>query len=266
MESNFNQKEEIERFSVSVPKDIYEAFEEMRKQVGVSRSQAIRNAMHLFIEKETQNPEHDVEEIGEKYTLGTIYLLMKHSDWGITHEHVHEEPHIFSENPAHSHASQTKQLYHDDSEEHQHKGEKSGHFHEAHHDKHEHEHKGEKSGHFHESHRDKHEYEHKESQEIDYQDNEFPTNNDGQTEIDNSESEVKMRYINVLEADVLKNMEIQHEFHDVIVSVTHIHAEHDICLETLIVKGKISRIKALYSKLRKLRSIIDIRLFIALSH
>ena len=219
MEHNSPQKEDIERFSVSVPRDIYLAFEEMRKQIGISRSQAIRNAMHLFVEKETQNVEFSASELGEKYTLGTIYLLMKHSQWGITHEHIHEEPHIFSKGHLHSASSLND-------------ADNSGDMHE---DNQDHEHNQVK-------------------QEMDEEKHE----EDG--------IEESSRYINVLEADVLKNMEIQHEYHDVIVSVTHIHAEHDICLETLIVKGKISRIQSLYSKLRKLRSVIDVRLFIALSH
>ena len=244
MGTNSPQKDDIERFSVSVPRDIYQGFEEMRKQIGISRSQAIRNAMHLFVEKEAQNMDYtsgspELTKLADMYTLGTIYMLMKHSHWGITRDHKHDEPHIFSQGHSsdpiikkhisdeNDYSMKDQDYSEDEDDENLQENEQE------YANEHEHEH-----GHEHEH---EHEHEHKENEEI-------------------------SRYINVLEADVLKNMEIQHEFHDVIISVTHIHAEHDICLESLIVKGKISRIQSLYSKLRKLRSVIDVRLFIALSH
>lgn len=212
MGTNQPTKEEIERFSVTVPKEIYESFENIRKNIGISRSQAVRNAMHLFIENETQNIEDDSDKVDDSFILGTIYLLMKHASWGVTSDHHHEEEHHFGHGHHH---------HHEDNNEDHHGGIHSH---------------GEKD-------------------------------EGGQTdEVNDNESvDEKMRYITVLESDILKNLEIQHEFHDIIISVSHIHAEHDICLEVLITKGKLSRIKALYAKLRKLRFAIDVRLFIALS-
>ncbi len=35
-----------------------------------------------------------------------------------------------------------------------------------------------------------------------------------------------------------KLMNVQHDFHNLILSTQHVHLEHDLCLETIAVKGK----------------------------
>ncbi|MFZ4523889.1 MAG: nickel-responsive transcriptional regulator NikR [Bacteroidales bacterium] len=35
-----------------------------------------------------------------------------------------------------------------------------------------------------------------------------------------------------------KLMTVQHDFHELILSTQHVHIEHDLCLETIAVKGK----------------------------
>ncbi|MBN1332674.1 MAG: nickel-responsive transcriptional regulator NikR, partial [Synergistales bacterium] len=48
---------------------------------------------------------------------------------------------------------------------------------------------------------------------------------------------------------------IQHEFGDVIICSTHIHVDHDHCLEVIVTRGKSRIIKDLVIELGKLRCI-----------
>ena len=40
-------------------------------------------------------------------------------------------------------------------------------------------------------------------------------------------------------------MEIQHQHHDLVVSTTHVHLDHDNCLETTILRGKTETVRQL---------------------
>jgi hypothetical protein len=40
-------------------------------------------------------------------------------------------------------------------------------------------------------------------------------------------------------------MELQHEYHDVIISTVHSHLDHDMCLEVVVVKGVLSKVQEL---------------------
>lgn len=51
--------------------------------------------------------------------------------------------------------------------------------------------------------------------------------------------------------------EIQHQFHHDVVSTTHIHLNHDDCLEVIIVRGKASRARSLADQLIALRGVKD---------
>jgi len=42
---------------------------------------------------------------------------------------------------------------------------------------------------------------------------------------------------------------IQHDYHEFIVSDTHVHLDHDNCLDVIIVKGKIGKIKMIANRL-----------------
>lgn len=44
-------------------------------------------------------------------------------------------------------------------------------------------------------------------------------------------------------------LELQHEHHDMIVSVMHVHLEHDHCLEVMVIKGLASKARALAGRL-----------------
>jgi len=48
---------------------------------------------------------------------------------------------------------------------------------------------------------------------------------------------------------------IQHDFGDVIICSTHIHVDHDHCLEVIVTRGKSGDIKELVKELGKLRCI-----------
>ena len=50
-------------------------------------------------------------------------------------------------------------------------------------------------------------------------------------------------------------MEIQHEHNDMVVSTTHIHLDHDTCLEIIILRGRAGAIQQLASRIRGLKGI-----------
>jgi len=54
-----------------------------------------------------------------------------------------------------------------------------------------------------------------------------------------------------------KVTEVQHDFHHHIVSTTHVHMDHNNCLEVIIVKGKPQEVQDLADKLIALRGIRD---------
>jgi CopG family nickel-responsive transcriptional regulator len=53
--------------------------------------------------------------------------------------------------------------------------------------------------------------------------------------------------------------ESQHDYTDIISAVTHTHLDHENCLETIMVKGKISRIKELAGKISMNRGIKSLK-------
>ncbi len=56
--------------------------------------------------------------------------------------------------------------------------------------------------------------------------------------------------------DLLKKInEVQHNFYNYIVSDTHVHLDHDNCLDVIIVKGKTSKIKDIADKLISIKGI-----------
>ncbi len=52
-----------------------------------------------------------------------------------------------------------------------------------------------------------------------------------------------------------KATNIQHNYHDLVISSQHVHLDHDNCLETIIVKGKASKLKELADKLIALKGV-----------
>lgn len=54
-----------------------------------------------------------------------------------------------------------------------------------------------------------------------------------------------------------KVTEIQHDFHGLIVSTTHVHMDHHNCLEVIIVKGKAKEVQELSDMLLAQRGVRD---------
>ncbi len=52
-----------------------------------------------------------------------------------------------------------------------------------------------------------------------------------------------------------KSTDIQHNYHDLILSVQHVHLDHHNCLETIAVKGKASKLKSLADKLIAIKGV-----------
>jgi CopG family nickel-responsive transcriptional regulator len=46
-----------------------------------------------------------------------------------------------------------------------------------------------------------------------------------------------------------KLVDVQHDYHDLILSVQHVHLDHDNCLETIAVKGKARKLEELSDKI-----------------
>lgn len=54
---------------------------------------------------------------------------------------------------------------------------------------------------------------------------------------------------------VSKLLEVQHETHNLIVSMQHIHLDHDTCLEILAVRGESSQVRELFYKIKALKGV-----------
>lgn len=50
-------------------------------------------------------------------------------------------------------------------------------------------------------------------------------------------------------------MDVQHDYHENILSTQHIHLDHDNCLEIVVVKGKPKEIQELYGKLKSAKGV-----------
>ena len=60
-----------------------------------------------------------------------------------------------------------------------------------------------------------------------------------------------------------KMTELQHDFGDAIVCTTHVHADHDHCLEVIVVRGEVPRVRGLIQALRSLKAITTLSPVIA---
>ncbi len=57
--------------------------------------------------------------------------------------------------------------------------------------------------------------------------------------------------------------DLQHDFGSVIVCTTHVHADHDHCLETIIVRGSVDLVKDFIAALRSLKAVQSVSPVIA---
>jgi len=79
------ENKEYKRFTISLPKRLYESFEKFRDKLGMSRSDAIRKAMHSFMISEEDIYTHTAN------VVGCITILMTHEHPDLKEEnHVHD--------------------------------------------------------------------------------------------------------------------------------------------------------------------------------
>ena len=57
---------------------------------------------------------------------------------------------------------------------------------------------------------------------------------------------------------------LQHEYFNFIVSVLHVHINHDDCMEVIVLRGEISQVRALADSLLSLKGVKHGRLFVTL--
>ncbi len=50
-------------------------------------------------------------------------------------------------------------------------------------------------------------------------------------------------------------IDIQHDYHGIILSTQHIHLDHDNCLEIIVIRGKPKEIEDLYGKLKSAKGV-----------
>jgi metal-responsive CopG/Arc/MetJ family transcriptional regulator len=95
--------EEYKRFTVSLPEDLYRVFEKFRKHLSISRSEAIRKAMHQLMISE----ENILTSSGN--VVGCITLIMTHEHFDVKHEHPNLENHSIEHS---HHLEDDKNHYH----------------------------------------------------------------------------------------------------------------------------------------------------------
>jgi CopG family nickel-responsive transcriptional regulator len=161
--------EEYKRFTVSLPQDLYDKFEEFRNKIGISRSDSIRKSMQLFLIQE-----ENISEVSEN-VVGCITIMMSHEHVDITTEHSHE--HLNGSDHNHDYSS-------------------------------------------------------------------------------------RPIYANVQQTDEILKNDIQHHFHDIIISTMHVHLEYKKCLEIIAVSGPYQDVKKLKDSLQRLKSVLSLGFFI----
>lgn len=61
-----------------------------------------------------------------------------------------------------------------------------------------------------------------------------------------------------------KMNEIQHDHHDLVVSVLHVHVSHDDCMEVIVLRGNLREIRRLSDALLSLKGVKHGKLFVTL--
>lgn len=116
--------EEYKRFTVSLPQELYEKIEKYRTDLDITRSDAIRKAMHELLDKRHEE-ESEFSETTE--VVGCITIVMTHEhikvedtefdiekidhDHDHEHEHEHDDQHDHDHDLTHVHQYTTKPLY-----------------------------------------------------------------------------------------------------------------------------------------------------------
>ena len=99
--------EEYKRFTVSVPEELYEKFEEFREDLKISRSEGIRKAMHAYMLREEEIPSLSGN------VVGCIAMIMRHEHFDMEHEHSSEDSKSEAdhEHVSHDHEYSSKPSY-----------------------------------------------------------------------------------------------------------------------------------------------------------
>jgi len=101
--------EEYKRFTISLSKKLFEVFEEFRNKLGISRSDAIRKAMHNFMISD------EYVSITSEDVVGCITIIMAHQHFNSKHEHpiIEDKNQVqsHSHEPNHNHDYESKSLY-----------------------------------------------------------------------------------------------------------------------------------------------------------
>jgi metal-responsive CopG/Arc/MetJ family transcriptional regulator len=96
------EKGEFQRFSVSLPMDLFNQFEDFRNKTNTSRSDAIRKAMREYITKGMK----EQKRLGSETGTAVIIIYMEHAWQG--HDHSHEKISTEEHSHEHSHDNTTK--------------------------------------------------------------------------------------------------------------------------------------------------------------
>jgi len=117
--------EEYKRFTVSLPKDLYDKFEAFRNKIGISRSDSIRKAMHFLMVSEESIPVASVN------VVGCIPIIMLHEHFigksekedshehshGVDHDHDYHD-HKYDSRPVYASVQQTDEILKNDIQHH----------------------------------------------------------------------------------------------------------------------------------------------------
>jgi CopG family nickel-responsive transcriptional regulator len=111
--------EDYKRFTISLPKKLYELFEKFRNRLGISRSDAIRKAMHSFMITE----ENLVSSTGN--VVGCITIIMSHEHPDIktqehhrSHTHTADHDHDYESRSMYANVQQTDEILKTDIQHH----------------------------------------------------------------------------------------------------------------------------------------------------
>lgn len=105
------EKEEYKRFTISLPQDLYDKFENLKEKLNISRSDCIRKAMNAFMISEENIPESSGDVVG----CLTIIMVHEHlkqnnnHNYNKIHEHQteleHEHHHVHDYDSTHLYAN-----------------------------------------------------------------------------------------------------------------------------------------------------------------
>jgi len=106
--------EEYKRFTISLPKDFYDEFEAFRKKLDISRSDAVRKAMHRYISMQENIPKTPGD------VVGGISMIYSHEHFDDIHQHEdsHKHEHDFSSRPSYASVAKSDELIKNDLEHH----------------------------------------------------------------------------------------------------------------------------------------------------